>query len=70
MKASGEVFGIVSKWEAGKDSLPTFEPKTVGVLYTEDELGKTLSIGSDEDGFMVSVPYEAVQKIIKKGGQR
>lgn len=65
MTTSGEVFGVVSKWE--KDDMPSFGPKMVTVAYSDDRIGKTLSFGSEEDGFMISVPYEAIEKIIKKG---
>lgn len=68
MRFGGSIHGIVSKWS--KDSkTPTFEPKQIQVEYTSDLIGKTLSLGSKEDGILISVPYETIERMIKKGGK-
>lgn len=70
MHIESDVFGIVNKFNKdGNKERGTFEPKKVRVMFTDDRVGKTLSLGSEEDGFMITVPYEAIEKMIKKGGK-
>lgn len=67
MKYTGEIMGIVSRID---EKTPSFEPKKILVHYTSDSIGKTLSLGSEEDKIQISVPYEGIEKIIKKGEKR
>ena len=39
---------------------------TVGVRFTSDELGETLSLESEKTGIQISVPFGKVEKVIKE----
>lgn len=70
MRFSGEVCGIVSKIDnQDKRKPPTFEMKQICIDYTADNIGKTLSLSSIEDGIQISIPFDRMEKIIKKGGK-
>ena len=43
--------------------------KKLRVLVNEDAIGCTVSIGDEEDGTMLSVPFDAILKELKKGGR-
>ena len=44
-----------------------FKPEKFQVNYTEDKIGKTLSIG--DGAIQFSIPFDAILKKIEKGGR-
>lgn len=60
MRYRGEIEGVVSSLSEIK---PT--PRKIMVNYTSDSIGKTLSLGSVEDDISISIPYDALIKILK-----
>ena len=44
-----------------------FQPEKLQVNYTEDKIGKTLSIG--DGAIQFSIPFDAILKKIEKGGR-
>lgn len=43
-----------------------FTPKKFVVRYSDDEMGKTLSISDEKSGVMFSIPFEEILKDMTK----
>ena len=57
--AFGETLGMVVLGE-------NIRYRPVQVRYSSDKSGKTLSLSQDDDGVMITVPFEYVERLIKK----
>ena len=60
MRYRGEIEGVVSSLSEVK-----LTPRKIMVNYTSDSIGKTLSLGSVEHDISISIPYDALIKILK-----
>ena len=58
-----EVRGIVS----GPDAAEPFD-KMLGVLISNDEIGRTISI--TDGNVMFSIPFEPIEKYLRRGKKR
>ena len=62
-----DVHGIVTSFQQG--IIPRFMNKRFVVRYTDDEVGKSLSIADERSGVMFQIPFDAIYKDITKGGE-
>ena len=58
MRYIGNVNGFVNDFNNQK----LFQKKKIQVNYTDDQMGKTLSLGAD--GIQFSIPFDEIFKII------
>ena len=42
----------------GHDDL--FQPEKIRVIYSDDRIGKSLSIGSDKHNIQMTIPFDAI----------
>ena len=62
MRYSGEIEGI---WHNVKHGVA--EPHKFAIEYTDDKIGKSLSIGNLETGDMFQIPFNSLYKLITEG---
>lgn len=65
MRFIGKVDGFVNDFNNGK----LFQKKRIQVNYTADNIGKTLSLGT-EDGLQISIPFDEILKVINKESKK
>lgn len=46
----------------GNDDL--FQPEKIRVIYSDDKIGKSLSIGSDKHNIQMTIPFDAILEMI------
>lgn len=61
MRYSGDVWGFFND-----HNKKTIKPRKIAVDYTDDKIGKTLSLGSIEDGYQITIPFDQLYKIINR----
>ena len=61
MRFSGDITGIWHNVKHGVSKTHKF-----AIEYTNDKLGKSLSIGNLENGDMFQIPFDEIYKIIRK----
>lgn len=61
MRYSGDVWGFFNDHHT-----KTIKPRKIAVDYTDDKIGKTLSLGSVEDGYQITIPFDQLYTIINR----
>ena len=61
----GQVNGFFNDLSAGGD---LFQQEKVQFWYTSDPIGKTFSLGSDKHKIQITVPFDEIEKIIRREG--
>lgn len=61
MRYRGSINGLVNDFKQGKLQ----QPRKIYIDYTSDNIGKTLSLGSEEDDIQISIPFDELFKILK-----
>ena len=65
MTFHGQVNGFFNDLSAGGD---LFQQEKIQFWYTSDKLGKTFSLGSDKHKIQITVPFDEIEKIIRREG--
>ena len=65
MRFIGKVDGFVNDFNNDK----LFQKQRIQVNYTADNIGKTLSLGT-EDGLQISIPFDEILKVINKESKK
>ncbi len=43
-----------------------FQPEKIRVIYSDDRIGKSLSIGSEKHNIQMTIPFDAILEMINK----
>lgn len=60
----GYVNGFYNDLSADGD---LFQQERIAIHYTHDQLGKTLSVGSEKHHMQISIPFDEILRIINEG---
>lgn len=65
MTFKGQINGFFNDLSAGGE---IFQKEKIDFWYTSDNVGKTLSLGSDKHKVQITIPFDEIEKIIRRHG--